>query len=91
MYIKEFAPMVNQQEYRAWRLNGIGFQTRLATGTIPNHPLGSFVEGKTKKGRDSRLLRGFWGDPINTPYMAFGPAVGGGGLGRGVEGRVLSV
>jgi len=75
MYLKEYAPNVNQLEYRAWRLNGIGFCTRLATGTIPNRTLGSFIEGKTKKGRDSCLVRGFWGDTINSPYMSFGQEV----------------
>ena len=30
--LKDFAVAVNQQEYRAWRLNGIAFHTRLASG-----------------------------------------------------------
>ena len=45
--IKDFTKTVNQQEYRAWRLNGIAFETRLATGTIPNRTMGSYVDGKT--------------------------------------------
>lgn len=70
--IKDFTKTVNQQEYRGWRLTGIGFETRLATGTIPNRTMGSFVEGKTKKGRDSIMVRGFWGDIVNSPYFSFG-------------------
>lgn len=70
--IKDFTKTVNQQEYRGWRLNGIGFETRLATGTIPNRTMGSFVEGKTRKGHDSIMVRGFWGDIINSPYFSFG-------------------
>jgi dynein assembly factor 3 len=51
----------------------VAFETRLATGTIPNRTLGSFVEGRKKKGtRDSIMVRGFWGDIINSPYMSFG-------------------
>jgi len=75
MNLKDYAPAVNQQEYRNWRLNGIAFMTRLATGSVPNRTLGSFVEGKTKKGRDSIMVRGFWGDTINSPYISFGQEV----------------
>jgi dynein assembly factor 3 len=72
MNMKDYAPNVNHREYRSWRLNGIAFETRLATGTVPNRTLSSFVPGKTKKGRDSVLVRGFWGDIINSPYISFG-------------------
>lgn len=74
--IKDFAKNVNQLEYRQFRLTGVAFETRLANGTIPNRTLGSFVEGRKKKGtRDSILVRGFWGDIINSPYIAFGNEV----------------
>jgi len=54
----------------------VAFETRLANGTIPNRTLGSFVEGRKKKGtRDSIMVRGFWGDIINSPYIAFGNEV----------------
>ena len=75
MNMKDYAPAVNQQEYRAWRLNGIAFETRLAQGSIPNRTLASDVPGKTRKGRDSVMVRGFWGDIINSPYFAFGQEV----------------
>ena len=41
MSLKDFAPLVHQKEYREWRLNGVGFETRLATGTIANRTLAS--------------------------------------------------
>lgn len=34
--------------------------------------MSSYVAGKTKKGRDSIEVRGFWGDIVNSPYFAFG-------------------
>ena len=45
--IKEFSKSISLPEYRIWRLNGIGFETRLATGSVPNRTLSSFVPGKT--------------------------------------------
>jgi len=30
------------------------------------------VEGKDKKSRDSILVRGFWGDVVQSPYITFG-------------------
>lgn len=45
--IKDFSKTVHQREYRAWRLTGIGFETRLATGSIANRTMGSFIPGKT--------------------------------------------
>lgn len=45
--IKEYAKYINLREYRDWRLTGIAFETRLATGTVPNRTLGSYVEGKS--------------------------------------------
>lgn len=44
--VKDFSKSVHQLEYRAWRLSGVGFTTRLANGTIPNRTLGSYIEGK---------------------------------------------
>jgi len=44
--VKDFSKTVHLQEYRTWRMNGIGFMTRLANGTIPNRTLGSYIPGK---------------------------------------------
>ena len=30
-YVKKVAPHINQKEYQAWRLNGLAFETRLAS------------------------------------------------------------
>jgi len=70
--IKDFSKTVNNREYRAWRLTGIFHETRLDSGKIANRTMGSYVRGKTKKGRDSIAVRGFWGDIVNSPYFAFG-------------------
>ena len=75
MNMKDYAPHVDQREYKKWRLTGIGFETRLATGSVPNRTLGSFIPAKQKKTRDNILLRGYWGDIINSPYMSFGNEV----------------
>jgi len=74
--IKDFAPHVNQLEYREFRMSGIAFETRLATGSIPNRTLASTVEGRNRT--KDRLLcdvRGFWGDIVNSPYLSFGMEV----------------
>jgi len=44
--LKEHSKAVHQLEYRRWRLTGIGWETRLATGTVPNRTMGSFIPGK---------------------------------------------
>jgi dynein assembly factor 3 len=41
----------------------------------PNRTLGSYIPGKKKKTGDSILVRGFWGDIINSPYIPFGVEV----------------
>ena len=50
----------------------MAFETRLAVGSIPNRTLQSYTEGKSKIGRDSIEVRGFWGDIINSPFIGFG-------------------
>jgi len=34
--------------------------------------MGSYLPGKKKLTNESCLLRGYWGDIINSPYLAFG-------------------
>lgn len=41
----------------------------------PNRTLSSFIPGKKKKSGDSILVRGFWGDIVNSPYISFGVEV----------------
>jgi len=44
----------------------------LADAVQPNRTFGSFVEGKDRKSRDSILVRGYWGDVVQSPYLTFG-------------------
>lgn len=72
MAIVKMAPHVNQREYKDWRMNGVAFETRLTTNTTPNRTMSSFIPGKRKKSGDSIMIRGFWGDIINSPFATFG-------------------
>jgi dynein assembly factor 3 len=54
---------------------GIGFETRLASGQTPNRTMASFIPGNHKKTRDNILVRGYWGDIKNSPYISFGNEV----------------
>jgi len=57
-------------------MSGISFETRLATGSIPNRTLASTIEGRNKtKERLQCNVRGFWGDIVNSPYLSFGMEV----------------
>jgi dynein assembly factor 3, axonemal len=44
--MKDFSKSVHQMEYRRWRLNGTGFETRLANGQTPNRTFASCIPGK---------------------------------------------
>ena len=72
MGIVKMAAHVNQREYKDWRLYGVAFETRLASNTNPNRTMSSFIPGKKKKSGDSIMIRGFWGDIINSPFATFG-------------------
>lgn len=39
---------------------------------IPNRTLSSYIPGKTKEGKDSCMVRGFWGDITCSPFIGFG-------------------
>jgi dynein assembly factor 3 len=45
---------------------------RINSYYIPNRTLSSYIPGKTKQGKDSCLVRGFWGDITNSPFIGFG-------------------
>lgn len=66
---------MNAKEYKDWRLNGVAYETRLSSNMTPNRTLSSFVPGKKKKSGDSILVRGFWGDIVNSPYISLGVEV----------------
>ena len=70
--LKKYAPLVKGQEYRDFRLTGVAFETRLGSYVKPNKTMGSYQEGRKKRSGDSCLVRGFWGDIVNSPYIPFG-------------------
>ena len=39
---------------------------------FPNRTLACYIEGKKKEGHDSCMVRGFWGDIVNSPYIGYG-------------------
>jgi len=72
MYLKELCPSLHAREYKDWRLNGNAFETRLAPNTVPNRTMSSYIPGKAKKTKDNILVRGFWGDIVQSPFIPFG-------------------
>jgi dynein assembly factor 3 len=70
--IKKFTNFIDKDKYIRWRLTGVAFEARLSEAMCPNRTMGSYVEGKKKVSRDSCLVRGFWGDIINSPYIPLG-------------------
>ncbi len=46
-YMKKIGPSINTREYSGWRMNGLAFETRLASNNVPNRTFGSFVAGET--------------------------------------------
>eukprot|EP00941_MAST-03F_sp_MAST-3F-sp1_P006290 g6290.t1 len=69
--IKDFCSIVHRIHYRKWRLSGIAFEFGDQTYTQPNRSLSSYAEAKHKDG-SSKLVRGFWVDVVNSPYISFG-------------------
>ena len=72
MNIQNFAPIIRLRYYIYWRENGIAFVMRINQYKFPNRTLACYIEGKKKEGRDSCMVRGFWGDIVNSPYLGYG-------------------
>lgn len=53
-------------------MSGVTFEMRINSYHIPNRTLSSYIPGRTKDKKDSCLVRGFWGDITNSPYIGFG-------------------
>lgn len=72
MNLKGKASIVNWHEYKKWRDNGVAFTVRDESAyTCSNKSLASGLI--FKKGDGERIpKRGYWGDIINSPYIAFG-------------------
>ena len=72
MNIQNFAPIIRLRYYIFWRENGIAFVMRVNQYKFPNRTLACYIEGKKKQGHDSCMVRGFWGDIVNSPYLSYG-------------------
>ena len=72
MNIQSFAPIIRLRYYIYWRENGIAFVMRINQYKFPNRTLACYIEGKKKEGKDSCMVRGFWGDIVNSPYLGYG-------------------
>ena len=72
MYLKPFTDIIHFYHYKMFRNTGVAFETRLSENVGPNRTLSSYAPGRKKKERDSCLVRGYWGDIWNTPYLSFG-------------------
>ena len=72
MNIQNFAPIIRLRFYIYWRENGIAFVMRVNQYKFPNRTLACYIEGKKKQNHDSCMVRGFWGDIVNSPYLGYG-------------------
>jgi len=70
--IEKFTKVINGRQYKKWRHTGNAYEFRLSSVSQPNRTMSSYVEGKKKGSWDSCLVWGFWGDIINSPYIALG-------------------
>jgi dynein assembly factor 3 len=71
MKLHELAEIVSSREYQSWRERGVAFQLRDdAPYQCSNRTLASgLVIGK---GGERVARRGYWGDIVNSPYLALG-------------------
>ncbi|XP_076309292.1 dynein axonemal assembly factor 3 isoform X2 [Tachypleus tridentatus] len=60
------ASTISLPEYKYWRNTGIAFNLREGDYNEPNKTLASEHEGQ------QYLRRGYWGDVVSSPYLAFG-------------------
>ena len=67
--LKKVIPHIHWEEYKSFGLTGVAFETRLANNRIPNRSLASFTEANQRGQR--MLVRGFWGDIVNSPFICF--------------------
>ncbi|GFN87298.1 dynein assembly factor 3, axonemal-like [Plakobranchus ocellatus] len=68
--IERGGSIVHMQQYKHWRQFGVAFQIREGTYDVPNRTLASATVFKMNGERFPR--RGFWGDMIVSPFIAFG-------------------
>lgn len=70
MELKPIAPIVHKLHFREWRMTGLAFEVRNAAYVAPNRTLSSMAFGR-ELGM-SKMRRGYWGDVVNSPYVAAG-------------------
>lgn len=71
MKLSKKASIINSNEYKNWREQGVAFELRSdSTYEVSNMTLASGLIIKKDGERFAR--RGYWGDIINSPYLAFG-------------------
>lgn len=71
MKLSKKASIINSHEYKSWREQGVAFELRSdSTYEVSNRSLASGLIIKKDGERFAR--RGYWGDIINSPYLAFG-------------------
>merc|ERR1711976_171536 len=70
--------VIHYREYKDWRQNGNAFETRFSTYIKSNKTMSSYIEGNRKFKDQTHLagercmVRGFWGDIVNSPFLSFG-------------------
>lgn len=71
MKLSKKASIINTHEYKSWREQGVAFELRSdSTYEVSNRSLASGLIIKKDGERFAR--RGYWGDIVNSPYLAFG-------------------
>ena len=71
MSLKEKASIVNWNEFKRWRANGLAFVLRDETAYVDSNK--TLASGLIFKKDGERIpKRGYWGDILNSPYVAFG-------------------
>ncbi|XP_071818838.1 dynein axonemal assembly factor 3-like isoform X2 [Apostichopus japonicus] len=68
--IERGGDVIHKIEYSRWRNSGVAFEMREGSYIVPNKTLASGLIFKT--GGDRVAKRGYWGDIIGSPYLAFG-------------------
>lgn len=66
------APIIHWQHFKEFGKSGVAFETRLGVYKQPNRTLASYQQARSKTKGTTIAVRGFWGDILNPPYMAFG-------------------
>jgi len=64
------ASVISSREFTKWRLQGLAFEFGDKSYTKDNFTLGCYATGR--EGGKSVQRHGYWGDVVNSPYLAHG-------------------